>query len=102
MAQAFYGLAFFVGAVTLFALIPGPPLVSVLLLSGLPSVAERHGASGRRGAGMARSEVHRADWFAHGLEDGYRVTAEAGFASRTFRRGGDRVAVPLPRRFAPT
>jgi hypothetical protein len=51
---------------------------------------------------MARSEVHRADWFAHGLEDGYCVTAEAGFAGMTFRRGGDRVTVPLPRCFAPT
>ncbi len=50
----------------------------------------------------AGSDGHRADWFAWGLEDGYRVTAEAGFESLAFRRGGDRVAVPMPPRFART
>lgn len=47
----------------------------------------------------AGSDAHRMDWFAHGLEDGYRVAAEAGFEDLFFRRGADRVAIPLPARF---
>jgi hypothetical protein len=39
------------------------------------------------------------DWFAHGLEDGYRIAAEAGFEDVFFRRGEERVAIPLPARF---
>jgi histidinol-phosphatase (PHP family) len=48
----------------------------------------------------AGSDAHRLDWFAHGLEEGYRVAAEAGFERLFFRRAGERVAVPLPARFA--
>jgi histidinol-phosphatase (PHP family) len=48
----------------------------------------------------AGSDAHRLDWFAHGLEDGYRIVAEAGFEELLFRRGADRVAIPLPGRFA--
>jgi histidinol-phosphatase (PHP family) len=48
----------------------------------------------------AGSDAHRLDWFAHGLEDGYRVVAEAGFEELLFRRGADRFAIPLPGRFA--
>lgn len=48
----------------------------------------------------AGSDAHRPGWFAHGLEDGYRTVAEAGFQAMSFRRGGGRVTVPLPRRFA--
>jgi histidinol-phosphatase (PHP family) len=47
----------------------------------------------------AGSDAHRLDWFAHGLEDGYRTAAEAGFESLSFRRGADRVAIALPARF---
>ena len=47
---------------------------------------------------VAGSDAHRPDWFAWGLEAGYRVLAEAGFVELAFRRGGDRVSVPLPAR----
>ena len=41
------------------------------------------------------SDAHRAEHFAWALADGYRLAAEAGFEALTFRRGGDRVAVPI-------
>lgn len=44
------------------------------------------------------SDAHRAPTFAFGLEDGYRLLAEAGFEELAFRRGGERVAVPMPAR----
>jgi len=43
------------------------------------------------------SDAHRTDWFAYGLRAAYRQAADAGFEALTFRRGGDRVEVPLPR-----
>lgn len=48
----------------------------------------------------AGSDAHRREWFAHGLEEGYRVASDAGFEELFFRRGGARVAVALPERFA--
>jgi histidinol-phosphatase (PHP family) len=42
------------------------------------------------------SDAHRAETFAFGLEDGYRLLAEAGFEELAFRRGGGRVGVPIP------
>jgi histidinol-phosphatase (PHP family) len=48
----------------------------------------------------AGSDAHRPGWLAHGLEDGYRAVADAGFQALSFRRGGGPVTVPLPRRFA--
>ncbi len=47
----------------------------------------------------AGSDAHRADWFAHGLEEGYRLVAGAGFSTLAFRRGGEPVVVELPSRF---
>ena len=47
----------------------------------------------------AGSDAHRSDWLAWGLEDGYRILAQAEFGELTFRRGGERVAVALPERF---
>ncbi|MDQ2965256.1 MAG: histidinol-phosphatase HisJ family protein [Chloroflexota bacterium] len=44
----------------------------------------------------AGSDAHRAETFAFGLEQGYRLLAEAGFEELAFRRGGERVAVPIP------
>jgi histidinol-phosphatase (PHP family) len=64
---------------------PGPPLV------------DRYRELGGR-AVTAGSDAHRAPHFAWGLEAGYRVLAEAGFTTLTFRRGGDRSAVELPAR----
>jgi histidinol-phosphatase (PHP family) len=47
----------------------------------------------------AGSDAHRADAFAFGLEEGYRVAASAGFRQLAFRRGAERLQVPLPARF---
>ncbi len=47
----------------------------------------------------AGSDAHRKDAFTAGLEAGYGVAAAAGFEHLAVRRGGDRVAVPLPDRF---
>jgi histidinol-phosphatase (PHP family) len=44
------------------------------------------------------SDAHRPEALAFGLEAGYRVVAEAGFRAVTFRRGADRLHVPLPER----
>ena len=42
------------------------------------------------------SDAHRADWFAYGLRQAYRQAASAGFEALTFRRGAERVLVPMP------
>lgn len=47
---------------------------------------------------VAGSDAHREDWFAWGLEAGYRVLGEAGFTSLAFRRGGDPIDLELPAR----
>ena len=44
------------------------------------------------------SDAHREDWFAWGLEAGYRVLAEAGFEELAFRRGEDPVRIAIPER----
>jgi histidinol-phosphatase (PHP family) len=43
------------------------------------------------------SDAHRKEAFAWGLEDGYAAAAGAGFEGLAFRRGGERVMVPLER-----
>jgi histidinol-phosphatase (PHP family) len=50
---------------------------------------------------VAGSDAHREDWFAWGLEAGYRLLAEAGFEALAFRRGAGSVAVPIPDRLRP-
>jgi histidinol-phosphatase (PHP family) len=47
----------------------------------------------------AGSDAHQKDDFSSGLEAGYGVAAAAGFRELAFRRGGERLAVPLPDRF---
>ena len=47
---------------------------------------------------VAGSDAHRPDWFAWGLEAGYRVLADAGFDELAFRRGGHPIAIRLPDR----
>ena len=47
----------------------------------------------------AGSDAHQKDAFSSGLEAGYGVAAAAGFRELAFRRGGGRLAVPLPDRF---
>jgi histidinol phosphatase-like PHP family hydrolase len=44
----------------------------------------------------AGSDAHQADSFASGLAEGYRAAAAAGFRDLAFRRGGNRVSVPMP------
>jgi len=41
------------------------------------------------------SDAHRTEWFAYGLAEAYRHATRAGFEALTFRRGADRVAIPL-------
>lgn len=43
------------------------------------------------------SDAHRKEWFAYGLGVAYRDAARAGFTDLAFRRGGERVRVPLER-----
>jgi len=61
-------------------------------------VVERFRELGGR-AVTAGSDAHRAVAFAFGLEQGYRVAADAGFSWLAFRRGAERLQVPLPARF---
>lgn len=42
------------------------------------------------------SDAHRTEWFAYGLSRAYRQVAGAGFEALAFRRGGPRVALPMP------
>jgi len=46
------------------------------------------------------SDAHRSDWLAWGLDEGYRILARWEFSELTFRRGAERVAIPLPERFS--
>lgn len=42
------------------------------------------------------SDTHRLGWFAYGLGEAYRLAASAGVEALAFRRGGDRVWLPMP------
>jgi histidinol-phosphatase (PHP family) len=64
------------------------------------ATVERFRAMGGRGVTVG-SDAHRADAFAFGLEEGYRILARAEFEELTFRRDGSRVAIALPPRFRP-
>jgi histidinol-phosphatase (PHP family) len=59
------------------------------------AVVARYRALGGRLV-SAGSDAHAAASFASGLAEGYRLAAAAGFRDLAFRRGGDRVAVPMP------
>ena len=48
---------------------------------------------------VAGSDAHRNGSFTAGLDQGYRVVADAGFRHLAFRRDGSRVDVALPDRF---
>jgi histidinol-phosphatase (PHP family) len=48
---------------------------------------------------VAGSDAHRAPSFAYGLEAAYRAAAEAGVEQLAFRRGPERVSIPIPDRF---
>lgn len=59
-----------------------------------PVVVERFRALGGARV-VAGSDAHQIGSFAFGLEEAYRSIAAAGFRSLSFRRGRDRVEVPL-------
>lgn len=61
------------------------------------TVARFQELGGRRVA--VGSDAHRAEWFAYGLDVAYATAAQAGFRALAFRRGGSRVALPIPDRF---
>ncbi len=42
------------------------------------------------------SDAHRTEWFSYGLRQAYRHATGAGFEALAFRRGAERVLVPLP------
>jgi histidinol-phosphatase (PHP family) len=60
-----------------------------------PAIVARYREIGGRNVTIG-SDAHRTDWFAYGLAEAYLHAASAGFEALTFRRGGDRVAVPMP------
>jgi histidinol-phosphatase (PHP family) len=41
------------------------------------------------------SDAHRTEWFAYGLQAAYRQAAGAGFEALAFRRGAERITVPM-------
>ncbi len=41
------------------------------------------------------SDAHRTEWFSYGLGEAYRLVTAAGYDALAFRRGADRVAVPI-------
>ncbi len=59
------------------------------------AIVERFGEMGGRAVTVG-SDAHRADHFAWAVADGYQHATAAGFEALTFRRGGDRVGVPIP------
>lgn len=58
------------------------------------AIVGRYLAMGGRAVTIG-SDVHRMEWFAYGLGEAYRLAQSAGIAALAFRRGGDRVWVPL-------
>jgi histidinol-phosphatase (PHP family) len=59
-----------------------------------PAIVALYRSMGGRAVTIG-SDGHRAQHFAWALADGYDAAAEAGFEAMTFRRGGDRVTVPV-------
>ncbi len=59
-----------------------------------PAIVARYQEMGGRAVTVG-SDAHLAGSFAWGLADGYAAAAAAGFDALAFRRGADRVAVPL-------
>jgi histidinol-phosphatase (PHP family) len=59
-----------------------------------PAIVARYRAMGGRHVTIG-SDAHRIDCFSYGLGEAYRHAASAGFEVLTFRRGGQRVTVPI-------
>ena len=60
-----------------------------------PQIVARYRELGGRHVTIG-SDAHRTEWFAYGLAEAYRHATRAGFDALTFRRGADRVAIPVP------
>ena len=60
-----------------------------------PHIVARFGELGGRHVTIG-SDAHRTEWFAYGLAEAYRHATRGGFDALTFRRGADRVAIPVP------
>ncbi len=62
-----------------------------------PAIVARFRELGGRAITVG-SDAHRAEQFAWGLADGYRIASDAGFTELAFRRGpgADRVAIQIP------
>ena len=58
------------------------------------SIVERYLAKGGSAVTIG-SDAHRIEWFAYGLAEAYRLVEGAGIEALAFRRGGDRVWVPI-------
>lgn len=59
------------------------------------AIVARYLAMGGRAVTIG-SDVHRMEWFAYGLAEAYGLAREAGVETLAFRRGGERVWVPMP------
>jgi histidinol-phosphatase (PHP family) len=59
-----------------------------------PHIVARYRELGGRHVTIG-SDAHRVEWFAYGLAEAYRHATRGGFDALTFRRGADRVAIPL-------
>jgi histidinol-phosphatase (PHP family) len=62
-----------------------------------PHIVARYRELGGRHVTIG-SDAHRTEWFAYGLAEAYRHATRGGFDALTFRRGADRVAIPVPTR----
>jgi histidinol-phosphatase (PHP family) len=68
---------------------PGETYPSAAVVARYRELGGRHVTAG--------SDAHLRDSFAFGLAEAYGHASAAGFSELAFRRGGARVAVPLPR-----
>ncbi len=59
------------------------------------AIVARYRALGGRNVTIG-SDAHRTEWFCYGLRQAYRHAAGAGFEALAFRRGGERLPVPMP------
>ena len=62
-----------------------------------PHIVARYRELGGRHVTIG-SDAHRTEWFAYGLAEAYRHATRGGFDALTFRRGADRVTIPVPTR----
>ena len=58
------------------------------------AIVARYRALGGRHVTIG-SDAHRTEWFAYGLAEAYRHATRAGFDALTFRRGAERIHVPM-------